>query len=67
MRFGRDGVTGAPKPYLAVRHGLEALATRAVYIELAGLGVIEANTDGRWFGVWSRGQFFVMASAEMLE
>jgi hypothetical protein len=67
MRFRSHPVTHAPKPYLAVRHGLEALATRAVYLELVGLGVVEALGDGRWFGVWSRGELFAMSPAEAVE
>jgi hypothetical protein len=67
MRFGRDPVSGAPKPYLAVRHGLEALATRPVYLELVELGTVEEVGDTRSFGVWSRGRFFAMAPAEAAE
>lgn len=67
IRFGRDRTTGAPKPYLAVRHGLEALATRAVYLELVDLGDVETMAGERLFGLWSRGQFFPMAPAEAVE
>lgn len=67
IRFGRDQTTGAPKPYLAVRHGLEALATRAVYLELVDLGEVETLAGERLFGLWSRGQFFPMAPAEAVE
>lgn len=67
IRFGRDQTTGAPKPYLAVRHGLEALATRAVYLELVDLGDVETIAGERLFGLWSRGQFFPMAPAEAVE
>jgi hypothetical protein len=60
-------VSGAPKPYLAVRHGLEALATRPVYLELVELGTVEEVGNTRSFGVWSRGRFFAMAPAEAVE
>ena len=67
MRFEADPVTEAPKPYLAVRHGLEALATRPVYLELVELGAIEEEGGVASFGLWSRGRFFAMSPAEALE
>ncbi len=67
IRFGQDKMTGAPKPYFALRHGLEALATRAVYLELVDLGDVETVGAERLFGLWSRGQFFPMAPAEAVE
>ena len=67
LRFAPDAATAAPKPYLAVRHGLDALATRAVYLEMVEHGVIETAADGRSFGLWSRGAFFPMAPAEAVE
>ncbi len=67
IRFAPDPATAAPKPYVAVRHGLEALATRAVYLEMVEHGVIENAPEGRSFGLWSRGAFFPMAPAEAVE
>lgn len=67
VRFAPDPATGGPKPYLGVRHGLEALATRAVYLEIVEHGVIQNAPEGRSFGVWSRGMFFPMAPAEDVE
>jgi len=49
-----------PSPRLAVRHGLEAELTRALYYELADLAL--ANPDGPP-GVWSDGAFFALDSA----
>jgi len=46
---------GDPVPLLLVRSRLQALLTRAVFLELATLG--EAGEEGH-FGVWSRGCFF---------
>jgi hypothetical protein len=63
MRFGCDPVSGAPKPYLTVRHGLEALASRSVYLEIVDLGTVEDVGGSRQFGIWSRGVFFAMAPA----
>jgi hypothetical protein len=44
-----------PSPRLAVRHGLEAELTRAVYYELAELALAGDDTPA---GVWSSGAFF---------
>lgn len=49
-----------PSPRLAVRHGLEAELSRAVYYELAQLAL--ANPDGPP-GVWSNGTFFALDGA----
>ncbi|WP_375420355.1 DUF1285 domain-containing protein [uncultured Sphingomonas sp.] len=50
---GEDG----PRPYLAVRGGMEALVSRSVYYELADRA--EAGDDGA-IGVWSDGAFFAI-------
>lgn len=63
LRFA-SGVEGALRPYVHVRHGLEALVARSVYYDLAELAV-EEEVDGRkLFGLWSSGQFFAMARAD---
>jgi hypothetical protein len=54
LRFAEEDGTGGLKPYLDVRAGLEALATRAVALELVALA---DEHDGR-LGVWSGGMFF---------
>ena len=54
MRFEAEEGTGGLKPYLLVRGGLEALATRAVQLELVGL----ANEEDGVAGLWSGGAFF---------
>lgn len=63
IRFaeGDDG----PRPYLAVRGGMEALIARPVYYQLAeiALATAEAAEDDR-AGLWSGGAFFPIASAE---
>ncbi len=58
LRFAGDA--DAPRPYLHVRGGLEALVARPVYYELAELAL--AN-DGPAPGVWSDGVFFPIATA----
>ncbi len=54
IRVAFDAETGAPRPYILVRPGLEALIVRSVYYELAD---IACEVDGRT-GVWSNGTFF---------
>lgn len=46
---------GAPRPYLHVRGGLEALIGRAVFYELVELALAEGSEP---LGLWSRGSFF---------
>lgn len=46
-----------PRPYLAVRRGLDALVARPVYYELAEIALDE---DADRPGVWSDGEFFAM-------
>lgn len=54
LRFQAEERTGGLKPYLLVRGGLEALATRAVQLELVDL----ASEEGGAIGLWSGGMFF---------
>ena len=46
---------GGPSPRIAVRHGLEAELTRAVYYELADIALSEGHDPP---GIWSMGTFF---------
>ena len=64
LRFATEAATGGLKPYLSVRGRLEALATRAVAQEIAGLAEVGAHDGGRWYGVTSQGAFFPMAPVE---
>jgi hypothetical protein len=54
LRFAIEPATGGLKPYLHVRGGLEALATRALALELVA---IADQKDGA-SGLWSSGEFF---------
>ncbi len=64
IRVSVDGTTGAPRPYLAVRDGLEALIARPVFYQRVELGVEERQPDGTAaFGVWSGGRFFPLGDA----
>ena len=58
LRIVTDPVTGAPRPYLQVRDGLEARLTRPVFYELVELGVEEQIGGMSQFGVWSGEHFF---------
>ena len=64
LRFSGGSGREGPKPYVLIRSRLEALVNRAVFYDLAELGV-EHEVDGLpWFGVWSSGVFFPMARSE---
>jgi uncharacterized protein len=67
LRFVPEPGTGGLKPYVTVRGALEALVTRSVFHDLVALGETAGHESGRMFGVWSSGQFFVMAPADTLE
>ncbi len=57
--------TGAPRPYLALRDGLEALIMRPVFYQLVELGAEESQPDGTvQYGVWSGGRFFSLGQAD---
>jgi hypothetical protein len=53
-----DGKEG-PSPRLAVRHGLEAELSRAVYYELVEIALAECCEPP---GIWSSGTFFPLAA-----
>lgn len=54
IRFELDADNGGLKPYFEVRDGLEALATRALALDLVALAENHNGEDG----VWSAGAFF---------
>lgn len=57
------GTADAPRPYLHVRGGLEALIGRAVYYELVNLALAD-DPDRAIPGLWSGGQFFSLGPSE---
>jgi hypothetical protein len=63
LRFARQEPGGGLKPYLLVRGRLEALLTRALTYDLAGLAVEEIEDGRARTGVYSRGAFFAMDMA----
>ena len=66
LRFA-PGASGGLKPYAHVRGGLEALVKRALFYELAALGVACGIEGVEMFGVWSGGAFFAMAPMAAIE
>jgi hypothetical protein len=52
------GENGAPRPYLHVRRGLEALIARPVFYELVSLAQERASPQGPILGVTSNGVWF---------
>ena len=54
----KTGADGAPRPYLHVRRGLDALVLRAVFYQLAELALASDPP-----GVWSGGAFFPFGAA----
>lgn len=66
IRFEK-AACGGMKPYIHVRGDLWALLTRALFLDLAGLGEIREHEGRRWFGVSSAEDFFPMAGAEEVE
>lgn len=58
LRFAAANAAHGPKPYVLVRGRLEALVTRAVYWDLAGLATPHLGKDG--LGVWSGGIWWNM-------
>jgi len=70
LRFDIDGDTQQPSPYIHIRgtgrRALEARINRAVYYQLADLGVTHRVEGDEWFGVWSDGVFFTLQRAAEL-
>jgi hypothetical protein len=61
LRFEVEPGTEGLKPYLSVRGGLEALATRALALELVDM----AEENGGATGLWSGGVFFAFPGASL--
>jgi hypothetical protein len=53
-----EGAAEEPRPYVAIRDGLEARLARPVFYELVELGCEERVGDTTLYGVWSKGTFF---------
>lgn len=64
LRFVGDPARDGLKPYVYLRDGLEALASRPLYYDLVELAVEEFVGDDKNIGIWSSGVFFPMAPAD---
>ena len=62
LRFAKEGEDKL-KPYLHIRHGLEARLSRPVYYELANLAQPENEQPEAAIGIWSGGCFFPIGPA----
>jgi len=60
IRVETDPASGAPRPYILIREGLEARILRPVFYHLVDLG----EAEGDRFGVWSSGRFFPLGTLE---
>ncbi|WP_293677129.1 DUF1285 domain-containing protein [uncultured Phenylobacterium sp.] len=58
------GPDGAPRPYVHVRRGLEALISRPVFYELVEMAQERATPDGPTLGVTSNGAWFPVGPAQ---
>lgn len=63
IRVETDPVSGAPRPYLHVRRGLEALIARPVFYELVELAQERDTPQGPRLGVASHGAWFPIGPA----
>jgi hypothetical protein len=63
IRVETDPVSGAPRPYLHVRRGLEALIARPVFYELVELARERDTPQGPRLGVASHGAWFPIGPA----
>ena len=66
LRFAPGEADGL-KPYLHVRGGLEALVSRALFLDLVERGEVRHIDGLRMFGVASAGLFFPMAEADSID
>ncbi len=67
LRFDGDPELQDYKPYVTVRHGIEARLTRALFYDLVSLAETIDTENGPMFGVSSGGAFFAMAPAGLVE
>lgn len=58
LRLACNADSGAPRPYILVRSGLEARLVRSVFYELVELAEPETQAGRERLGVWSKGSFF---------
>ena len=64
IRVDTDPQTGAPRPYLHVRRGLEALIARPVFYELVEMAEERPSPEGPRLEVASNGAWFAVGPPE---
>ena len=64
IRVEESTEDGEPRPYLHVRHGLEALIARPVFYEIADLAEARDFPEGRLMAVESAGAWFPIGPIE---
>ncbi|HQS08183.1 MAG TPA: DUF1285 domain-containing protein [Xanthobacteraceae bacterium] len=67
LRFAPGAGVGEVRPYLHVRHGLEARLTRAAFVDLVERGEVRDLEGVPMFGIASRGCFYPMMAADELD
>lgn len=67
MRFAPGDAPGEFRPYVMVRHGLEARLTRAAAFDLIAQGEVRDVEGAGMFGIASGGMFFPIMPADELE
>lgn len=58
IRVAQEPDTGAPRPYILMKPGLEARIVRSVFYRLVERAEYASNNGSEVLGVWSRGTFF---------
>jgi uncharacterized protein len=66
IRVIHDPDTQEPRPYILVRHRLEARILRPVFYQLVELAEVRRSGDDEGYGVWSRERFFPLGRCEPL-
>ncbi len=64
IRVTHDPDTQEPRPYILVRHRLEARILRPVFYQLVELAEVRRSGDAEDYGVWSRELFFPLGRCE---
>jgi len=67
LRFEHDAATDGVRPYLHVRRGLWAKASRSLLYDLVELGEEREINGHAMFGIASQGVFFAMMDAECVK
>jgi hypothetical protein len=67
LRVTEDPATGAPRPYVHVRDGLDARIARAVFYDLVEHGEENEQDGALVLGIWSGGTFFRLGALDAAE